>query len=46
MDVFDWEKVPLAKAVKMHFREVVADPAEWAKLCVDKFDADMINLSL
>ena len=46
MDVFDWEKVPLAKAVKMHFREVVADPAEWAKLCVEKFDADMINLHL
>jgi len=31
MDVFDWEKVPLAKAVKMHFREVVADPAESGK---------------
>ncbi len=46
MDVFDWEKVPLAKAVKMHFREVVADPAEWAKLCVEKFDADMINLHM
>jgi len=46
MDVFDWGKVPLAKAVKMHFRDVVNDPAEWAKLCVEKFDVDMINLHL
>jgi len=46
MDVFDWGKVPLAKAVKMHFREVVNDPAEWAKLCVEKFDSDMINLHM
>jgi acetyl-CoA decarbonylase/synthase complex subunit delta len=46
MDVFDWGKVPLAKAVKMHFRDVVTDPAEWAKLCVEKFDVDMINLHL
>ncbi|MCW3990559.1 MAG: CO dehydrogenase/acetyl-CoA synthase subunit delta [Candidatus Bathyarchaeota archaeon] len=46
MDVFDWGKVPLARAVKMHFREVVDDPAEWAKLCVEKFDADMINLHM
>lgn len=45
-DVFDWSKVPLAKAVKMHFREVVHDPGEWAKLCVEKFDAEMINLHL
>ena len=46
MDVFDWGKIPLAKAVKMHFREVVDDPGEWAKLCVEKFDAEMINLHL
>jgi acetyl-CoA decarbonylase/synthase complex subunit delta len=46
MDVFDWGKVPLAKAVKMHFRDVVDNPAEWAKLCVEKFDVDMINLHL
>jgi acetyl-CoA decarbonylase/synthase complex subunit delta len=46
MDVFDWGKVPLAKAVKMHIREVVDDPGEWAKLCVEKFDAEMINLHL
>ncbi len=43
-DVFDWAKIPLAKAVKMHYREVVDDTAEWARLCVDKFGAEMINL--
>jgi acetyl-CoA decarbonylase/synthase complex subunit delta len=43
-DVFDWAKIPLAKAVKMHYREVVDDAAEWARLCVDKFGAEMINL--
>ena len=46
MDVFDWPKISLAKAVKMHFREVVDDPGEWARLCVDKFGAEMINLHL
>jgi acetyl-CoA decarbonylase/synthase complex subunit delta len=30
----------------MHFREVVDDPGEWARLCVDKFGAEMINLHL
>ena len=43
-DVFDWAKVPLAKAVKMHYRPVLEDTAEWAKLCVEKFGAQMINL--
>jgi acetyl-CoA decarbonylase/synthase complex subunit delta len=43
-DVFDWPKVPLPKAMKMHFREVLEDPGEWAKLCVEKFDAEMINV--
>jgi acetyl-CoA decarbonylase/synthase, CODH/ACS complex subunit delta len=46
MDVFDWPKISLARAVKMHFRYVVEDVAEWARLCVDKFDADMINVHL
>lgn len=46
MDVFDWPKISLAKAVKMHFREVVDDVGEWARLCVDKFGAEMINVHL
>lgn len=45
LDVFDM-KIPLAKAVKMHVEEVIEDPAAWAKLAVDKFDADMITLHL
>ncbi len=46
MDIFDWPKISLAKAVKMHFREVVDDVAEWARLCVDKYGAEMINVHL
>lgn len=46
LDVFDWPKVPLSKAVKMHFREVLEDTGEWARICVDKFGAEMINLHL
>jgi len=46
MDVFDWPKISLAKAVKMHFSEVVDDVAEWARLCVEKFGAEMINVHL
>lgn len=45
MDVFDM-KIPLAKAVKMHVKEVLEDPAAWAKLAVDKFGADMITVHL
>ncbi|MFQ6053608.1 MAG: CO dehydrogenase/acetyl-CoA synthase subunit delta, partial [Candidatus Bathyarchaeia archaeon] len=45
-DVFDWPKVPLPRAVKMHVREVLEDPAEWARLCVEKFDAEMVNVHL
>ncbi|MEM2917565.1 MAG: CO dehydrogenase/acetyl-CoA synthase subunit delta [Candidatus Bathyarchaeia archaeon] len=45
LDVFDM-KIPLAKAVKMHVEEVLEDPAAWAKLAVEKFDADMITLHL
>ena len=44
-DVFD-SKVPLPKAVKMNFKDVLEDPAAWAKLCVEKYGADMITLHL
>jgi acetyl-CoA decarbonylase/synthase complex subunit delta len=44
-DVFD-SKVPLPKAVKMNFKDVVEDPVAWAKFSVDKFGADMITLHL
>jgi acetyl-CoA decarbonylase/synthase complex subunit delta len=45
VDIFDM-KVPLAKAVKMHVKEVLEDPAAWAKLAVEKFGADMLTLHL
>jgi len=45
LDVFDME-VPLAKAVKMHVKDVLGDPAAWAKLAVEKFGADMITVHL
>lgn len=45
LDVFDTE-IKLAKAVRMHVEEVMDDPAEWARLSVGKFGADMINLHL
>ena len=45
LDVFD-TKVPLPKAIKMHVAEVKDDPAEWAKLAVEKFGADMVTVHL
>lgn len=45
LDVFDME-VPLAKAVKMHVKDVIGDPAAWAKLAVEKFEADLITIHL
>ena len=45
MDVFDC-KIPLPKVLKEPFSEVLEDPAEWAKLCVNKYGADLISLHL
>ncbi len=45
LDVFDME-VPLAKAVKMHVKDVLGDPAAWAQLAVEKFDADLVTIHL
>ena len=44
-DVFDM-KIPLAKPVKTELSEVLEDPAAWAKLSVEKFGAQMVNLHL
>jgi acetyl-CoA decarbonylase/synthase complex subunit delta len=44
-DVFD-SKVPIPKAVKMHFKDVLDDPVAWAKFSVEKFGADMLTLHL
>lgn len=45
VDVFDME-IPLAKAVKMHVKDVLGDPAAWAKLAVEKFGADLLTIHL
>jgi len=45
IDVFDM-KVPLPKAVKMHVKDVMEDPAAWAKLAVEKFGADLLTVHL
>ncbi len=44
-DVFDM-KIPLPGPIRMHFEEVLENPAEWAKLCVDKYGADMVTIHL
>lgn len=46
LDVFDTKEVPLPKAIRMHVEEVRDDPAEWAKLAVGKFGADMVTVHL
>jgi len=45
IDIFDME-VSLPKAMKMHVKDVIGDPAAWAKLAVDKFGADMVTVHL
>jgi acetyl-CoA decarbonylase/synthase complex subunit delta len=45
LDVFDMP-VPLAKAVKMHVKDVLEDPAAWAKKAVEQFGADMVTIHL
>jgi acetyl-CoA decarbonylase/synthase complex subunit delta len=44
-DVFDME-VSLPRALKMHVQDVIGNPAEWAKLAVNKFGADMVTVHL
>jgi acetyl-CoA decarbonylase/synthase complex subunit delta len=39
-------RISLAKAVKVHYDQVMDDPAEWAKLVVNKFGADLITLHM
>ena len=45
IDVFD-RPPALAKAVKVHYEDVVGSPAEWAKKCVKEFGADMVTIHL
>jgi acetyl-CoA decarbonylase/synthase complex subunit delta len=45
VDVFDM-KISLPRAVKMHVKDVLEDPAAWAKLAVDRFEADLVTVHL
>jgi acetyl-CoA decarbonylase/synthase complex subunit delta len=43
-DVFDMgSKMMLPKPIKLEYSEVLGDPAEWAKLAVNKFGAESIT---
>lgn len=44
-DVFDI-KISLPKALRMHVQEVMEDPAAWAKMAADKFEADAVTIHL
>ena len=45
VDVFDM-RIGLAKAVRMHYDDVMDDPAEWAKKAVNKYGADLVTIHL
>jgi len=45
LDTFDLAP-PLARPVKDSYKDVLEDPAAWAKLCVEKYKADLASLHL
>lgn len=45
LDVFDME-IPLPRVLKAGISDVMADPAEWARLNVKKFGADVVTVHL
>ncbi|MBN1455456.1 MAG: CO dehydrogenase/acetyl-CoA synthase subunit delta [Methanomicrobia archaeon] len=45
LDCFDMP-IPLAKAVKSYYAEVMEDPGEWARKNVREFGADMVTIHL
>jgi len=45
LDTFDLAP-PLAGPVKKAYREVLEDPVAWAKLCVEKYNADLASIHL
>ena len=46
MEVWDMEPDEWPEAAMSPFKDVLADPAAWAKTCVDEYGADMIVLQL
>ena len=45
LDVFDME-ISLPRVLREHVREVMHDPAEWARMNVNKLGADMVTVHL
>jgi len=46
MEIWDMEPDDWADSALSHFKDVISDPATWAKKCVDEFGAEMIVLQL
>jgi len=46
MEVWDKEPDDWPEAALSYFKDVVSDPAAWAKKCVDEFGAELIALQL
>ncbi|MCB2216590.1 acetyl-CoA decarbonylase/synthase complex subunit delta [Desulfofustis glycolicus] len=46
MEIWDMEPTDWAEAALVPFKDVVADPAAWAKKCVDEYGAEAIVLQL
>jgi acetyl-CoA decarbonylase/synthase complex subunit delta len=46
MEIWDMEPEEWPEAALSPFKDVVSDPAAWAKKCVEEFGADMIVLQL
>jgi acetyl-CoA decarbonylase/synthase complex subunit delta len=45
LDVFDTPP-PLAGPVRRAYQDVLQDPAEWAKKCINTYNADLVSLHL
>ena len=46
MEVWDMEPDDWPEAAVSYFKDVISDPAAWAKKCVDEFGAELIALQL
>ena len=46
MEVWDMEPEDWPESARVPFKDVLNDPAAWAKKCVDEYGADMIALQL
>ena len=45
LDVFDMP-IPLPGPLKEPYKDLLDDPAAWAKFCVEKLDADLVSIHL